>query len=218
MFSLIFIMTRAAERTNYVNQLKADYRKLAITANRRMTLLEKLSNNPDYGAVLGYAYKNVAYNLQSLGETSGRFSHDIEKLSAEETDIRHLSALIASAKEFLQSPTSLKSGIDKVYGKRANTLNKKYGTSFTADNMKTFFESRIFEKMNQKYGSKVTMRIIGTIQNNAKNVIDSIEKARKQHRKLNIEVDGLNIADKMPGHDRTVLLNLAKIYAKEKDV
>ena len=64
----------------------------------------------------------------------------------------------------MNSTTSTKKGIDTVYMKRADTLNKKYGTKFTWQTLADFVESKTFEKLSKKYGSKTVMRIIATIQ------------------------------------------------------
>lgn len=183
-----------------------------------MTNLEKLAENPEYKAVLGYAYKNVANDLKALTGRS-RFSHDIEKLSAKETDIRQLKALINTAKSFLEAPSSLKSGIDKTYSKRAKTLNKKYGTDFSKDDIKTFFESSIFEKMKNRLGSAAAVKTVGKIQKSAKKIVNDIDAARKAHKKIEIEelkdVEGLDVTKMMSPHDKRVVENLAKIYSEE---
>lgn len=208
---------KMSAREKRVKRMQSEYKKLAATANRRMTLLEKLSQNPDYKAVLGYAYKDAAYDLKALGVTKNRFPQDIAKLSAKETDIRHLQAMINTAKEFLESPSSLKSGIDKTYKARAKTLNKKYGTDFTADNMKTFFDSAIFEKMKSRLGSAMAMKVIGKIQKNSEDIINDIKEARMSHKKITFDalsdIDGIDVNGMLDRNDKAVIGNLARIYS-----
>lgn len=213
-----------AERRATVQSLKTEYRRLAMQANRRMTQLEKLSQNPEYKAVLGYAYKNAAYDLKRfelLGlAKGGRFAHDIEKLSADKTDIRELKMLISSARAFLDAPSSTKKGIDKTYNKRAKTLNKKYNTDFTSENMKVFFESALYEKLKNRLGSQQTMIVMARLQKKSGEIIEEIEDARKKHKRITIselqDVDGLNIDDELTINDRKVIENLAKIYERGK--
>lgn len=196
-----------------INDLKAEYHKLATQANRRMTMLEKLSQNPDYKAVLGYAYKDVAHELKIRG--LDRFSHDIEKFSASKTDIRELKGLINIAEEFLNAPSSLKSGIDAVYRGRADTLNKKYGTDFSGSDMKNFFDSSIWDKLKNKFGSGAAMKTIAAIQKNKDDILQEISDARSAHRRIDFssltDIDGRDINAELTGSDKRVIENLAKI-------
>lgn len=208
----------ARERT--VQQKQAEYARLAKTANRRMYKLEKLAERPEYKAVLGYAYKNAANDLKRLGSESkyGRFPMDITRFSANDVNINNLDAMIATAKEFLESVSSTKSGIDKVYNRRADTINNSMGTSFTGDDLKTWFDSSLWKKLSTKYGSKTAMKVIAKVQDNAEKIRADIEDARLAHRKIDIEelhdVDGLDLSNDMSAHDKTVIANLAEIYSR----
>lgn len=211
-------MAKQTKRTRRINQMKKEYRKLATTANRRFTLLEKLAENPEYSAVLGYAYANAMHDLESLTGQK-RFSHGIEKFEAKDVDIRKFQALINTAREFVESPTSLKSGVDKIYGKRAKTINKRYGTNMTSDDMKIFFESALWNKLKDRVGSHMAMKVIGRIQKNAKQIISEAKYAKQQHKKIDFEsmkdIDGLDVNAMLKGHDKTVVKNLAEIYSKK---
>lgn len=199
-----------------IEQMKAEYRKAAIQANRRMTQLEKLAENPEYKAVLGYAYKDVMHELKIRG--MDRFSHDIEKLSASKTDIRNLKALLNVAQEFLNASSSTKGGIDKTYKARADTLNKKYNTDFTGSDMKAFFDSSIWNKLKDKLGSGAAMKTIAQVQKNADQIKQEIQDARKAHNRIEFnslaDVEGRNINTELSAHDKQVIGNLAEIYSK----
>lgn len=210
------------KRTERVNELKAEYKKLATTANWRMLKLERLAENPEYKSVLGYAYKNVMHDLKSLGELTkgGRFSMDIIRMSADETDIRHLTALVNTARSFLDAPSSTIGGIHKIYGKRAKTLNKKYGTDLSAGDMKTFFESAYWEKLKDKLGSQTAMIVIGQVQKKSEDVIESIDKSRSQHKKIDIssvlDTDGLDTSKIIDSKDTRIIEHLARIYERSR--
>lgn len=210
------------KRTARVNELKAEYKKLARTANRRMYKLERLAENPENKAVLGYAYKNVMHDLKSLGELTkgGRFSMDITKMSADKTDIRHLTALVNTARSFLDAPSSTIGGIEKIYGKRAGTLNKKYGTDLSASDMKTFFESAYWDKLKDKLGSQTAMIVIGQVQKKSDEIIESIDKSRAQHNKIDIssiiDSEGLDTSQIINSKDVKVIERLARIYERSK--
>lgn len=205
-------------RTARINELKTEYRKLAIQANRRMTNLEKLSENPEYEAVLGYAYKDVMHDLEALTGQK-RFSHDIERLSAEETDIRHLVALINIATEFMESISSTKTGIDKVYKQRARTINKKFGTNFTPKDMRIFFESSIWDKLNDKLGSPVAMLVVRQIQEEPEKILKDIEESKQKHQTIDIKslnIDKHDVNKSLTPEDKLVVEHLANIYANKK--
>lgn len=207
-------------RNARISELKTEYRTLAKRANTRMLRLERLAENPEYKAVLGYAYKNAANDLKALGSNSkfGRFPTDILRLSADDTNIRSLQAYIATAKEFLESPSSTKSGVDKTYNQRAETLNRSMGTSFSGDTLKTWFDSTVWKKISAKYGSKTAMKVIAKVQDNAEKIRADIEDARLSHKRIDIEelqdVNGLDVNSMLSGHDKTVIANLADIYSQ----
>lgn len=208
-----------AARNKEVRELQTEYNKLRKTANRRMYRLEKLAENPEYKSVLGYAYKNAAYDLQALGaKNARRFPADIGRMSANDTDIRKMKAYINTAKEFLSSASSTKRGIKTVYAQRAESLNRSQGTNFTAEDMSTFFNSSMWEKLENKYGSGVAMRAIAKIQKNAKQVVQEIDKARKAHKKIDIsalhDVDDLDLSDDLSTADKRVIENIARIRLK----
>lgn len=207
--------SRKAARTARISKLKKEYRELANEANARMRALEQLAKNPEYKAVLGYAYKDVLHDLEALTGRK-RFLHNIERLSAKNTDIRHLTALINVAKTFLDSPSSTKEGIDQVYGKRADTINEKFGTNFTSEDMKTFFESSVWEKLKDRLGSPVAMLVINKIQKEPNKILEDIEASRQKHQRVNIEslnIDNKDVNKELTTHDRHVIEKLAKIYA-----
>lgn len=203
------------KRAARVKELQAEYQKLAKTANRRMYKLEKLAEHPDYKAVLGYAYKDVAHELEIRG-LGRRFPMSVARMSANKTDIRALKALINTLQDFLDAPSSTKRGIDKTYSRRAQSLNKQYGTDFTPENMRDFFEASVWKKINDRFGSKTAMRVIGAIQKNADTIIQEVNDARRRHKKINIsslmDIDGRNINEELTGRDKGIISKLAAIY------
>lgn len=214
--------TLKQKRVDRVRELQKEYKDLARTANRRMRNLERMAEKPEYKSVLGYAYRNAMEDLKGLGElTKGnRFSTDITRMSAEETDIRHLTALISTAKSFLESPSSTKTGIDKVYSRRAETINRKYNSNLSTDDLKTFFETTYWKKLSNNLGSQTAMIIIGKIQEKSENIVSEVEEARSRHKRINFtdlqDVDGLNVNNKLGSKDKSIIYNLAKIYSNQK--
>lgn len=214
-------VSRSAKREARVKELQAEYRKLAKTANTRMTKLEKLSKNPEYKAVLGYSYKNAAHDLKALGTETGRFPQDIAKMSAKETNIKKLQQYITAAKNFINAPSSTKTGVDRLYGSRAKTLNRKYGTDMTADDMRDFFENSLWEKLSNRLGSQTAMVTMAKIQKNAGQIKQEVARARSKHQRIEIDslkdVDGLDVDAMLKTEDRKVVENLAKIYSSRRE-
>lgn len=201
--------------------MQKEYRAAAIRANRRMTNLEKLAaRDPDYKAVLEYAYGNVQYDLNALGMTGGRFTHELDKVPASKVNMKKLGAALGAVNEFLSAASSTKKGIDRTYNKRAKTINKRYGTKLNSSDMRLFFSSHEWEKLKNMFGSKTAMKIIAKVQKNAKEITKQVETARRQHKKINIDVlndiDGLNINTALSSRDRGIIANLASIYQAKK--
>ena len=78
------------------------------------------------------------------------------------------------------SPTSTKKGIKESLKKRADTLNKKFGTDFKWDDIGKYFEGNLAKKLEQIYGSKTIMRMIAAMQKKKKAIIDAIDKSKKE--------------------------------------
>lgn len=199
-------------------ELQEEYNRLAKQVNTRMTKLEKLARNPEYSVVLSYAYSNLRADMKALGISGNRFKHNIDKLPPEKVNKRELAKLNNVLRNFLDLPTSTKGGIDKIYNKRAKSLSKRYNADFTADDMKEFFDSGLWKKLSQAYGSDMTMKVIASVQRNAKEITAEIEKARRQHKKITIsalkDAEGLNLDIRFTSRDKTIIANLAKMYAK----
>lgn len=201
--------------------MQKEYRVAAIRANRRMTNLEKLAaRDPDYKAVLEYAYGNVQYDLNALGMTGGRFTHELDKVPASKVNMKKLGAALGAVNEFLSAASSTKKGIDRTYNKRAKTINKRYGTKLNSSDIRLFFSSHEWEELKNMFGSKTAMKIIAKVQKNAKEITKQVETARRQHKKINIDVlndiDGLNINTALSSRDREIIVNLAYIYQAKK--
>lgn len=203
-------------RTQQLKQLEREYTEYRNKANRRMRSLERLSEQPGYKPVLQYAYRRAVYDINALGTEGQRFP-TFKQITAEKTNIWTITAYLNTARTFIQSPSSTKTGIDRIYKKRAETTNRKYKTDFTMDDVAAFYESALWKKLNSIHGSKVAMKIVAKVQKNADDIIDEANEARRRHDKIEFEslknVDGLNLMSGMKVGEKKVIENLAKIYA-----
>lgn len=157
--------------------LQAYYRRLAKTADQRLVRLEQLSKQENFAAVTGYSYKRALKDIHMWsGAEAMRFN------TAPPDNQAQLLAKIADIKQFIEAPTSTKGQIVIIYKKRADTLNKKYGTKFTWQSLATYHDSGLADKMDAKYGSKTALKIIANIQAKDKAEIEAIKEAENRHK------------------------------------
>ena len=191
-------MGKKAQRNAKYAALVKEYRKLAKRADQRLVRLEKYSQQDKYSNILQYAYARAQRDIRSWsGENATRFN------TKPPSNINSLQGKINDIKTFLQSASSsikptqdnavyndkgqiIGGGIDLTYQKRADTLNQKYGTDVTWENVGSIFESTLYKKLSKKYSSKTAVRIIGKLQGNEKRVVKSFKK----HEPVNVRISG----------------------------
>ena len=190
---------RKARKQRYAALVK-EYRKLAKRADQRLVRLERYAQQPKYSNVTQFAYKKAMRDIRSWsGENATRFntkppSH-ISKLQAKINDIK---AFLGSASSTIK-PTPdnvvrndrgeiVGGGIDLTYQKRADTLNARYGTDVTWENVGSLFESTLYRKISKKYDSKTAVRVIGQLQKNDADIKTAIEK----HKPISININFIN--------------------------
>ena len=191
-------MARRSERNQKYAALVKEYRTLAKRADQRLVRLEKYAQQEKYANIKQYAYAKAQRDIRSWsGEKATRFN------TKPPSSINSLQAKINDIKNFLQSATSsikptadnvvrnekgqiIGGGIDLTYQKRADTLNQKYGTDVTWENVGSIFESTLYKKLSKKYSSKTAVRVIGKLQGNEKKVVKSFKK----HEPVNIRISG----------------------------
>ena len=191
-------MGKRAQRNAKYTALVKEYRKLAKRADQRLVRLEKYSRQEKYSNILQYAYARAQRDIRSWsGENATRFN------TKPPSNMNSLQGKINDIKTFLQSASSsikptqdnavyndkgqiIGGGIDLTYQKRADTLNQKYGTDVTWENVGSIFESTLYKKLSKKYSSKTAVRIIGKLQGNEKKVVKSFKK----HEPVNVRISG----------------------------
>lgn len=196
-------MSRRKSRQQKYSALVKEYRKLAKRADQRLVRLERYAQQPKYSNVTQFAYKKAMRDIRSWsGENATRFntkppSH-ISKLQAKINDIK---AFLGSASSTIK-PTPdnavrndrgeiIGGGIDLTYQKRADTLNARYGTNISWENVGSIFESQLYRKLIKKYGaqaSKSIVRDIGKLQQNEKQIKAALNK--KQPIRLSFKGEG----------------------------
>ena len=188
---------RKARNVKYAAAV-AEYRKLAKRADQRLVRLERYSQQEKYANVTQYAYAKAMRDIRSWsGKDATRFNTKPPK------NLNSLKAKINDIKGFLQSASStikptadnaiynekgqiVGGGIDLTYQKRADTLNQRFGTNVTWENVGSIFESTLYRKLAKKYESKTAVRIIGKLQGDDK----KIQQAINDKKSYNVRIKG----------------------------
>lgn len=191
-------MSRRKARNAKYAAAVAEYRKLAKRADQRLVRLERYSQQEKYANVTQYAYAKAMRDIRSWsGKDATRFN------TKPPANLNSLMAKINDIKGFLQSASStikptadnavynekgqiVGGGIDLTYQKRADTLNQRFGTNVTWENVGSIFESTLYRKLAKKYESKTAVRIIGKLQGDDK----KIQKALDQKQSYNVRIKG----------------------------
>lgn len=166
------------------DSLRKEYVKKAKRADQQLVRLEALSHEQGYRDVLQWAYRKATYNIEAWeGKKTGpsdrpRFNRNIPD------NMKELKQRLADVDEFLNSPTSTKRKITKIYKKRVDTINKKMGTNLTWQEFADLTESGVFDEMKEDYGSDTTFDVIAEMQRNKKKFKDIIQKSRDKNIKL----------------------------------
>lgn len=191
-------MSRRKARNAKYAAAVAEYRKLAKRADQRLVRLERYSQQEKYANITQYAYAKAMRDIRSWsGKDATRFNTKPPK------NLNSLMAKINDIKGFLQSASStikptadnavynekgqiVGGGIDLTYQKRADTLNQRFGTNVTWENVGSIFESTLYRKLAKKYESKTAVRIIGKLQGDDK----KIQQAINDRRSYNVRIKG----------------------------
>lgn len=183
-------MARDKQYDSYLRQ----YNKLAKKADRRMRELERFSRQEEFKSILNYAYRQAAYDIEKWTPPGTKDKAPRWQRNAP-ADTNSLKAKIKDIERFLNKPTSTMSGTKKIYMKRTETINKKYGTNFTWQSLANYFDSGIPDKLGDKYGSKTVLVAIGQIQKNKSEVL----KALKENVDTHIQVDNVAVEHTING-------------------
>ncbi len=207
----VYKMPELSEKSDMIAYLN----KINKIADRRLRNLEVYRHDAGYKDIDKYAYAKAMRNIKAIGGNK-RFSiKAYESMTKQEIQKR-----INYTLEFLNSPSSTKSGITKVYKKRAATLNSKYGTDYTWQQLTQLFESGVFDVLIEKFASESTFRSIGKFQKNKEATVQMLNE------KLGVNISN-NISDaKLNGYiyrlmqdevlDKNDLIKLSNEISKKK--
>ena len=163
-YKLAQIMDPGFELPTDRSELLKVYRTAAKAADQRLVRLEKLTQEENFKIANKWAYARAMYDIEQYsGEGATRFNVKPPKT------LTGLTAKIEDIKTFLQSVSSTKIGIKKIYIDRTNKINKDYGTNFKWTEIETFFEDERWRTIGGgkrekkgKYESGTALKAIGT--------------------------------------------------------
>ena len=183
------IMTPGFNMPDSYDELMKVYRTLAKSADQRLVRLEKYAQDKNFRNATQYAYARASRDIESWAITAtqsrGR-SIKQEKPrfnTAPPVTKSGLQAKIKDIQTFLSAPTSTKSGIQEIYVKRAETINAKFGTSFTWEDIGDFFESSMYNSLDKRYDSGTIVEAWGVIQKN-EDIVEKIMAEKEKHVKV----------------------------------
>lgn len=125
-----------------------EYMRLAHRADQRLLRLERLSDEAYYTSVQQYGYKYAMKSISDLGGGTRFRSAPIQN----EDQLREA---LAGVRKFLDAPSSTKSGITAVYKKRAKSINEKFGTNLTWQEI-----ADAWEYIDSHKGAKINYRSV----------------------------------------------------------
>ena len=190
---------------NY-DELEKVYRTLAKSADQRLVRLEKYSQEEGYENIKEWAYARAMHDIkQWSGKEADRFN---TKPPASKTD---LLSKIQDIRTFLESKTSTKQGITSVYKKRADSLNKTMRADYGDDwedvnwkDMAQYFDSALYKKLNEKYGSDLIMLVMSTVKKDRKKIAEDIKQNKDIHLKLDDEEAQVKLDDIINAYPKEV--------------
>ena len=176
------------------------YRTLAKTADQRLVRLEAYEYDPNFKNATKWSYARAMRDIQQWsGEQATRFN------TAPPESMAALQAKIEDIKTFLAAPTSTKKGIREILQKRANTLNEQYGTNFKWNDVGTFFESELAQKMDSDYASKTMIKIVASLQKNKKEILKELKASQDKDQRVPDEMVEKLVQDVLQNYGQEVI-------------
>lgn len=134
-----------------------EYKKLARKADNRLRAIERYSEQEYYKGIERYAYARAMRDIE-IWSGSGKKRFETKPPDS----LQGIRAKINDIKNFLESPTSTKAGVTEIYKKRADTINERFGTKLTWQQIADYYTSTAHEKAAEMYGSKTELLVFAS--------------------------------------------------------
>ena len=158
------------KKINKYDSLEAEYKLLAMRADKRLQRLEKYMQRPGYETLKKGAYARAMRDIAIWsGKGHKRFLTKPPMNNKGEISEPELQAKINDIKAFLRSDTStMKPGIDtqgfavSVYEQQAGTFNGRYGGNFTWQELANYYDSAKADRIAKRIkASKSIAKALG---------------------------------------------------------
>lgn len=162
----------AKKKTTLSDEEQREYTRMQQQVNKRLQRLEKAAKKAEFSEILNYSYQGFHRELKALG-MGKTMSKSIP------ADRREFRKRMAAMQRFTAMPTSTIKGVKEYYGKRAATISGKIGVDVTWQDMAKIFESGLWDKLKNQYGSKTAWKMIGKVLRDKDAIKADIEAGRK---------------------------------------
>lgn len=177
------------QKSQYRLELEKEVKPMLAKANMMLLNLETLSKQEGFEGVDDFAYRVALKNIRNIrGEEYKRFN--IPK------NIHQLEKTKRALETFLGSTTSSKKGIVSVYEQNAATLNAKFGSNYSWQQMGAFLKAAGFEDLKKEFDSETAIIMLKEMVNTASLTKEAfIEKLQNHQIKELDEVDSDTLAE-----------------------
>lgn len=189
---------KRSRKTGLDPELYKEFRALAKRADQRAVRLEKYAKRPGYEAITGFSYRVFQSSLKAFAnEKQLQAFQEGTPIRANVTpkSNRQMRAKMSVIRAFLAAQSStlegvrqknpytgeyeIKPGIKDIYMKRAQTFKDRYGLDVPWQKLGSIFESKAYQNLDSKYGSKTILKAFATIRSNSdKAIINAISAGR----------------------------------------
>ncbi len=171
------------KKSQYRLQLENEVKPMLQEANMKLLNLETLSKKEGFEGVKDFAYYNAMRDIRALrGEEYKRFNmpkntHQLEKTKR-------------SLEKFLGATSSTKAGIVDIYERNAASLNDKFGSNYTWQQMGQFLKAAGFEDLKKEYDSETAIIMLKALFEN-----QNLSKEQFEEKLSNHQIKGLDEVD-----------------------
>lgn len=165
-------MPKIKKTAEYKEELSL-FRKLAKRADQRLRQLEKDAHRSGFENLLNWAYRKAMKDIRYWsGEGKTTFNRDAPR------NLNQLRAKRKDIEEFLNAPTSMISTTKEMFEQRADTLNEKYGTNFTWEELGNVFENKEENEFYQKGGVSY-LQAVSYMKENEESLLQSLQDGNR---------------------------------------
>ena len=176
-------MAKKSKKSQYRVELEKELKPLLQQANMKLLNLETLSKQKGFEGVKDFAYYNAMRDIRKIrGEEFKRFNMPKNTHQLEKT--------LRSVEKFLGSTTSTKKGIVDVYERNAASLNEKFGSDYSWEQMGQFLKAAGFEDLKKEYDSETAIIMIKALFEN-----QNLSKQEFEEKLSNHQIKGLDEVD-----------------------